>query len=425
MALTEVLPNGSHLGTLKTNGKTITRKEKTIWIINQLKEQYPNLELSKVNVWDVFFTSAKVTAIDENWYRGEAMVFYTIDQSVPLSQALPDNTDVGIIYVGNAHKPTKAQIEAILHHKMPHLILNAIIISNITDHNATITGVSETYIGVTTINFKVTNFIEITGITGVVTNLVTANDGTLYAAIQKSDGSAAVFIKEKQERTFKKELLGITGEITSLTVDRYKNVYVSTKVAWNRGKVYKCDVKNTKFVEMTFLREFIIRSLTIDNHDHIYAVADEHGNNSWVFRRYTWQNQFWQIRSDGEYGKLNLIVTGADGNIYARNDQKRFFKYDSTIDKFISINKKDIQEEPNQLFDVPLKEGKDLLIYFASDQVANRYAASSTAVYQMVKGTNNWILMAGVTGEITSLTNDRAGLIYVGTKDGKVYQYHW
>jgi len=456
VALNEKIVNGTHLGTFWTHGKPFGTRIIKTWIMKKIHTKYPTINQDKIYILDkdIGDNHALISGISDT-YQGQTTVNFTINHSIALREILP--ADYSTIYLGRDDKANETNIKNdLLKHNID---INAITVTNINANSATITGDGVNYAGVVTINFKTTNFTEISGITGAVTSLVVTSDGQIYAGTKTSDDTGAVFVKDKDEKEFKNIIPEITGAVTSLVKDQKDTIYIATNSHDGAGKVYR--LLKTKLQDQAFdivemelpYNDIIVTSLITDKDDYVYGIAINKENTTGVFLKgLLGKNSFKHISNNSNYRnqKFNAIVAiNRTGTIYLVGNYIMFeYNKDFPEDAIylvrggISANvlttdlndqiyaggtqgvyHEERQEEDRKNFKLITGTEGEILALIINDNFNIFAGGKNGIVYRCVRLGAEFKPLTGTEGEILVLAKDHNGNIYVGTDTSKVYQY--
>lgn len=135
----DVLVN-KNLGTINTKGLDQPTDQQ---IKNAIKKANSGIEINAVVISDITNTTAKVTGI--NIYEGTTNVTFKVNKKVSITDVLK-NTNLGEIDNNNV-TPSQQQVKEAILANNPTLKIDAIIISDITNSSAQVTGDNVLYTG--------------------------------------------------------------------------------------------------------------------------------------------------------------------------------------------------------------------------------------------------------------------------------------
>lgn len=147
-SINNILVN-TNLGTINTNGLEMPNQQQ---IKKAIKEHNSPIDINNITISDITKTSAKVTGI--NIYEGTTNVTFKVYKKININDVLK-NTNLGEIDNNNV-TPTEQQLKEAILANNPSVKIEAIIISNITNTSAKITGDDILYTGTVVVIYSVT-----------------------------------------------------------------------------------------------------------------------------------------------------------------------------------------------------------------------------------------------------------------------------
>lgn len=386
-----------------------------------------------------------------------------------LSSVLTIN-DLAKIYVGLAAIPTSDTIKNAIKENNKDIDTNALIISDITNTNAKVTGDGVKYTGELEVNYISENF-EDMGVTisETILSSIIASDGMMYVGTKVNDTQGKLYMLN----TSTSEITDITNsggtnivrQVTSIEIGANGDIYIGTIIIENNshgnGHLYKIDKNTNQIVELQ--NGNIVGGITClkVSKDNLIYIGTSLDIINWSGVLYVLDNNTLKdITSGGGtniQGSISCLTIDENDSLYVgtvNNVSGKLYKLEKTTYHATEINS--VKDQITNLAtgnNNDIYAGGSLYLYRINsitnivteindvvghitvisinnnhDVYASVQAMSKEILYKIDKTTNfvtnisNLSDGDNINGKIKTITIDTNGNIYICTSIGKIYK---
>jgi len=411
-------------------------------VLADIKTKNPTANTLTENDFKIIQVSNNnITITGINKYKGEVTLKYKKQTVKTDLNNIILNKDLGEIYVGQANKPALEQIKTEIKKKNPTLNITSINIldSDITTTTVIVTGDGNQYTGIVKVEFTITNFEEINAKIGnSISNITIDNKGNIYVSAK------GYVYKSTDGSNFTKMSKHFANEISGLVADNIGNIYVSNNI----GEVFihtHNSVNQNEFEIIGKMKDKTneITSISIDENNNLYAgtlAGNVYKHNG------TYGFQLISGTKSGNWTKINSLVYGGAGNLYAVNKQGEIYESingadfkqaegtSGSIFTHLAVGKNNYIYAITNLGDIfckyftgPFRQlsKTDGLTSVSSLMIDKNsgiiYIGNGSSVFRS-NGTNKFTPMSGMVWTVNALAIDQDGNLYAGNENGGFYK---